>query len=155
MDDKKMERLRPWIELLEAKGFKQQPSDYFLYFRRPMINALIRLQPRGERAYDDRWSDQNGVLQFNEPMQLLAHLQWLISDPQARLYDAPRFTTDNTPGRDANELTRMNEAFDCAMFERFASYNNDPESWRRMDAKKREDMVAEEVLSEFEEEEED
>jgi hypothetical protein len=49
----------------------------------------------------------------------------------------------------------MNEAFDNAMFESFADYNNDPVGWRHLDAKKREEMIAEDVLNEFEPEEEE
>jgi hypothetical protein len=86
---------------------------------------------------------------------LLPHLEWLTSNRKARLYDNPRFTADNSPGRDAEELAKMNEAFDRAMFESFANYNNDPEGWRRMDAKNREDMVARDVLYEFEHDEEE
>ncbi len=55
-----------------------------------MINGLIRLQPRGERAYDVRWLDQNdGILQLRNPVDLLQHLEWLLSNPDAKLYDAP------------------------------------------------------------------
>jgi hypothetical protein len=161
MQEKKIEKLPPWIELLESKEFKQQAIDpsthiHFLYFRRPMINTLIRLHPRGEYAIDDRWMDQDGnMLRFDQPKQLLSHIEWLTSDCKARLYDNPRFTADNSPGRDAGELAKMNEAFDRAMFESFANYNDDPEGWRGMNPKEREDMVARDVMNGFEHEEEE
>jgi hypothetical protein len=77
MHDRTLERLRPWIELLESTEFKLQPGDpsthtHYLYFRRPMINALIRLQPRGEYALDMRRLS----LRFDQPERLRPHLEW-------------------------------------------------------------------------------